>query len=159
MEDYLYQKDLWKSLEGKIKNQGSMSNAEWDLLDRKALGSIRLCLAPTVAFNITKAKMIEELMQTLARLYEKPSASNKVFLMKHLFNMKIAEGVYVADHLNEFNSITSQLSSVGINFDEEIRALLILCSLPESWNSLVMVVSNSVPRTSTLKYDDVIVLF
>ena len=45
---------------------------------------------------------------------------------------------------------------MGINFDEEIRALLIFCSLPESWNSLVMVVSKSVPRTSTLKYDDVI---
>ena len=40
MEDYLYQKDLWKSLKGKTKNQGSMSNNEWDLLDRKALGSI-----------------------------------------------------------------------------------------------------------------------
>ena len=45
---------------------------------------------------------------------------------------------------------------MGINFDEEIRALLILCSLPESWNGLVMVVSNSVPRSSTLKYDHVI---
>ena len=40
MEDYLYQKDLWKPLEGKDKNQGSMSIEEWDLLDRKALGSI-----------------------------------------------------------------------------------------------------------------------
>ena len=56
MEDYLYQNYLWKLLEGKFKNQGSMSNDEWDLLDRKALGSIRLCLAPSVAFNITKAK-------------------------------------------------------------------------------------------------------
>ena len=45
---------------------------------------------------------------------------------------------------------------MGINFDEEIRALLILCSLPESWNGLVMAVSNSVPGSSTLKFDDVI---
>ena len=52
--------------------------------------------------------------------------------MKHLFNMKMAEGGSVTNHLNEFNTITSQLSSVGINFDEEIRALLILCSLPKS---------------------------
>ena len=87
MEDYLYQKDLWKPLEGKAKNQGSMSNDECDLLDRKALGSIQLCLAPSMAFNITKEKTIEDLMKTLAILYEKPSASNKVFLMKHLFNM------------------------------------------------------------------------
>ena len=95
-----------------------MSNDEWDILDRKALGSIQLCLAPSVAFNITKVKMTEDLMKTLATLYEKPSTSNKVFLMKHLFNMKMAEGGYVIDHLNEFNTITSQLSSVCINFNE-----------------------------------------
>ena len=97
-----------------------------------------------MVFNITNAKTTKELMQTLARLYEKPSASNKVFLMKRLFNMKMTEGGFIADHLNEFNTITSQLSSMGINFDEEIRALLILCSLPKSWNALVMVVSNFV---------------
>ena len=75
---------------------------------------------------------MEELIETLARLDEKPSTSNKVFLMKCLFNIKMAEGGSIADHLNEFNTITSQLSSMGINFDEEIRALLILCSLLES---------------------------
>ena len=147
MEDYLYQKDLWKPLEGKTKNQGSMSNDEWDLLDRKALGSIRLCLAPSVAFNITKAKTTEDLMKTLVTLYEKPSASNKVFLMKCLFNMKMTEGGSITDYLNEFNMITSQLSSMGVNFDEEIKALLILCSFPKRWNGLVMVVSNSISRS------------
>ena len=45
---------------------------------------------------------------------------------------------------------------MGINFDEQIRDLLILCSLLESWNGLVMAVSNFVPGSSTLKYDDVI---
>lgn len=34
--------------------------------------------------------------------------------------------------------------------------LLILCSLLESWNSLVMVVSNSVSGSNKLKIDDVI---
>ena len=89
MEDYLYHKDLWKTLEGKAKNQGSMSNDEWDMLDKKTLGSIRLCLAPSVAFNITKVKTTKDLMKTLATLYEKPSTSNNVFIMKHLFNMKM----------------------------------------------------------------------
>ena len=128
MEDYLYQKDLWKSLEGKSKKQGIMSDEDMEILDKKTLGSIRLCLAPLVTFNITQAKMIEELMQTLVKLYEKPSTSNKVFFMKHLFNMKMAEGGSIADYLNEFNIVTSQLSSVGVNFAEEIRALFcVLC--------------------------------
>ena len=71
-------------------------------------------------------------METLTKLYKRSSASNKVFLMKCLFNIKMAEGGFFVDHLNDFNTITSQLSFVGINFDEEIKALLILCSFPES---------------------------
>ena len=59
-----------------------------------------------MAFNIIKAKTIEDLMKTLATLYENPYASNKVFLMNRLFNMKMAEGGSIIDHLNEFETIT-----------------------------------------------------
>ena len=76
--------------------------------------------------------------------------------MKFLFNMKMSDGGSLADHLNEFNTLTSQLSSVKVNFDDEVRALLILCSLPKSWKSLVMAISNSVPSSNTLKFDDVV---
>ena len=79
MEDYLYQEDLWKPLEGRTKKQGTMIDEDWEILDRKELGSIQLCLAPTVAFNITKAKMTEELMQTLAKLYESPLLQTRYF--------------------------------------------------------------------------------
>jgi hypothetical protein len=44
----------------------------------------------SVAFNILKEKTMKEMMDALAKLYEKPSASNKVFLMKRLFNMKMS---------------------------------------------------------------------
>jgi len=114
-----------------------------------------LWLAALVAFNISKETTTEGLIKVLAKLYEKPSTSNKVFLMKHLFNMKMSKGGFVADHLNDFNTVTSQLSSIGENFDDEVRTLLFLCSLPESWNGLVMVISNSVSGSNTLKFDDV----
>ena len=76
--------------------------------------------------------------------------------MKRLFNMKMSKGGSVASHLNEFNTLTSRLSYVKVNFDDEVKALLILCSLLESWNSLVMAVSNSIPSSNTLKFDDVV---
>jgi hypothetical protein len=143
MEDYLYQKDLFLPLGGIKKKLTAMKDKEWEVLDRKSLGTIRLSLTASVAFNISKEKTMKELMDALAKLYEKPSASNKVFIMKRLFNMKMSEGGSIVDHLNEFNTVTNQLSSVKVDFDDEVRALLILCSLPESWNGLVMVVSNS----------------
>jgi len=43
-----------------------------------------------------------------------------------------------------------------VDFDDEVRALLILCSLPESWDGLVMTVSNSVSGSNNLKFDDVV---
>ena len=132
MEDYLYQKDLYLPLRGKTKNPAAMTDMEWNILDRKALKTVRLCLAASVTFNISKETTTEGLMQKLAKLYEKPSASNKVFLMKRLFNMKMSEGGSVVDLLNDFNTVTSQLSSVGVKFDDEVKALLFLCSLPES---------------------------
>jgi hypothetical protein len=92
-------------------------------------------------------------------MYEKPLSSNKVFLMKHLFNMKMSEVGSIASHLNYFNMVTSQLSYVGVNFDDEVRDLLILCSLPERWNGLVMAVSYYIFGSSTLKFDDVIGVF
>jgi hypothetical protein len=156
MEDYLYQKDLFLPLGGIEKKSTTMKDEEWEVLDRKALGTIRLSLAASVDFNILKEKTMKEMMDALAKLYEKPLASNKVFLMKRLFNMKMSEGGSIAYHLNEFNMVTNQLSSVKVDFDDEVRALLILCSFPESWNGLVMVVSNYVSGSNTLKFDDVV---
>jgi hypothetical protein len=132
MEDYLYQKDLFLPLGRITKKSVAMKDEEWEILDIKDLGTIRLSLAVSVAFNISKEKTMKGLMDALAKLYEKPSASNKVFLMKRLFNMKMLEGGSVTDHLNELNTVTNQLSSVKVDFDDEVRALLILCSLPES---------------------------
>ena len=71
-----------------------------------------------------------ELMVTLAKLYEKLLVFNKVFLIKHLFNMKMGEGGSVTCHLNDFNTLTRQLSSVKITFNDEVRSPLLLYSLP-----------------------------
>ena len=83
----------------KKKQPTTMKDKEWEVLDKKELGTIRLCLDLSVAFNISKEKTTEGVMSALDKLYEKPSASNKVFLMKRLFNMKMLEGGSVADHL------------------------------------------------------------
>ena len=51
---------------------------------------------------------------------------NKVYLMRRLFNLQIFEGGSVVDHVNEFNMIVSQLSSVEINFEDEINTLILM---------------------------------
>ncbi|GFS31932.1 hypothetical protein Acr_00g0020040 [Actinidia rufa] len=46
----------------------------------------------------------------------------------------------------EFQSLVNQLTSVDLQFDDEMQALLLLSSLPESWETLVVSLSNSAPN-------------
>lgn len=152
IEDYLYQKKLHEPLEE--KKPDSMDEKEWKLLDRQALGVVRLTLAKNVAYNIVKETTTYGLIKALSNMYEKPSASNKVYLCRLLFATKLNEGDCVADHVNEFNSILSRLTSVDIKFDDEVQALLLVSSLPDSWSGFVTAICNS-SGSSKMTFDGV----
>ncbi|VFQ93279.1 unnamed protein product [Cuscuta campestris] len=81
IEDLLVQKDLDVVLGDKPEK---MSDADWAGLDRKAMSVIRLSLTKNVAFNILKEKTAKGIMEALSNMYEKPSAANKVFLIREL---------------------------------------------------------------------------
>ena len=50
--------------------------------------------------------------------------------------------------------IVSQLNSVDINFEDEIKTLILMSSLPESWDTVVALISSS--RVSErLKFDEI----
>ena len=152
IDDYLYGRKLHLPFLGtKLE---VMKAEEWALLDRQVLEVIRLTLSRFVAHNVVKEKTTANLMKALSSMYEKPSVNSKVHLMKKLFNLKMVENASVAQHLNEFNTITNQLSSVKIDFDDEIRALIVLASLPNSWGVMRMIVSNSI-RKEKLKYNNI----
>ena len=71
MEDYQYQKDLYLPLGRQEKHATAMKDEEWEVLDRKALGTIRLCLASSVAFNISKEITTEGVMSSLSKALRK----------------------------------------------------------------------------------------
>lgn len=68
VEDYLYQIDLYLPLEGKQVKPTDMMDREWEILDCKALGAIRLSLTQTVAFNISKEKTTKDVLNALTRM-------------------------------------------------------------------------------------------
>ncbi|RYA56955.1 hypothetical protein DD599_25905, partial [Enterobacter cloacae complex sp. CH23B] len=55
------------------------------------------------------------------------------------------EGTPMSNHLNEFNTIYSQLSAQGVKFDEPVTAIFLLITLPESWDTFRTALSNSAP--------------
>ena len=83
------------------------------------------------------------LWDKLVSLYESKSATSKAFLVRNLVQLRLDEEKSVAEHLNEFQDVINQLANMKVNFDDELQALLLMSSLSESWETLVVSLSNS----------------
>ncbi|KAJ0904157.1 putative RNA-directed DNA polymerase [Helianthus annuus] len=146
--------DLDVVLEEKPTGMDKVAEAIWNSKDKKARGKIILALTRSVAFNIMKETTARDMLEALSNMYEKPSAGNRVFLMRELFNMRMNEGSSVADHINEVNSILSRLATVGMKLDDDTQAVVLLSSLPDSWSGFVTTVTETA-GTGNLKFDRV----
>ncbi|XP_022152845.1 uncharacterized protein LOC111020469 [Momordica charantia] len=148
--DYLHSKELEFPLEGKPDDMGEK---EWKKLDRKVLGTIRLTLTKNVQSSVAKTTTMG-LMNALANMYEKASVNNKVYLATKFFNLKMAESTPITAHLNEFDVLINKLVAVDLEFSHEVYAILLLRSLPDSWEPMRAAISNSCEKEK-LKFEDV----
>eukprot|EP00253_Pinus_taeda_P016635 PITA_16635 len=93
------------------------------------------------------------LWDKLGTLYQSKSLVNKSFLWKKLHNLRMKDGDSVTEHLNVFNTVVSQLSSVDIKISDEDKCISLLCSLPGSWDSLVIAIGSN---ATALQFDEIV---
>jgi hypothetical protein len=122
-------------------------------MDQKAKSTIRLCLSDLVLLNVLEEATTKDLWEKLGKLYQSKSLVNKLFLRKKLYNLRMRDGDSVAEHLNAFNTVVSQLVSVDIKILDEDKCISLLCSLPDLWDSLIMAIGSN---TTSLKFEEVV---
>ncbi|KAJ0467157.1 putative RNA-directed DNA polymerase [Helianthus annuus] len=152
IEVFLGECELDVVLEEKPAGMDKVAEAIWNSKDKKARGKITLALTKSVAFNIMKKTIARSMLTALSNMYEKPSADNRMYLMRELFNMRMNEGSPVADHINEVNSVLPKLATVGMKFDDDTQAVILLSSLADSWSGFVKTVTE-IAGTGNLKFD------
>jgi hypothetical protein len=123
------QQGLQKALANKSNKPTTMMNEEWEDLDAKALSTICLCLADDVLFNIVGEDTTPGLWRKLESLYMMKSLMNRIYLKRQLYSLRMKEGTKVADHLNTFNTLIVELTSMEVTFEDEYKAITLLCSL------------------------------
>ena len=70
-----------------------------------------------------------------------------------MYNLGMRDGDLVEEHLNAFNTVVSQLVSIEIKISNEDKCISLLCSLPDSWDSLVVAIGSN---TTALNFDEVV---
>ena len=106
-------------------------------LDERAMSTIRLSMANEILSNILDEKTTKSIWKKLESLSMTKPLTNKLFMKKKLFRLMMPEGSDFMEHLNKFNIMITQLSTVGETITEVDRALLLLASLPDSYDYLV----------------------
>jgi hypothetical protein len=92
-------------------------------------------------------------LDKLGNLYQSKSLVNKLFLRKKMYNLSMRYGDSVAEHLKAFNTVVSQLVSIEIKISDEDKCIILLCSLEDSWDSLVVDIGSN---TTTSNFDEVV---
>ncbi|MCO5580738.1 hypothetical protein L7F22_034608 [Adiantum nelumboides] len=129
----LVQKKQLKPIKPKGIKPKDMDEDESNEMDELALSTIMLTLVESVYFNVANEVLAYDAWTKLSGLYKKQSADSQVYWLKKLVDLKMKEGTPMSNHLNEFNTIYSQLSAQGVKFDEPVRVMFLLIALPESW--------------------------
>uniref|UniRef100_A0A2N9EW40 Integrase catalytic domain-containing protein n=1 Tax=Fagus sylvatica TaxID=28930 RepID=A0A2N9EW40_FAGSY len=123
-----------------------MPDKEWAKMHRKTIGCIRQCIEVSVFHHVSQETKADTLWKKLESLYERKTAQNKAFAIRKLAHLKLKEGRSVAEHLSEFQDLVNQLTRMNLVVDDKLQALLLLSSLPDSWETLVVSLSNSAPN-------------
>ena len=108
-------------------------------LETRGASTIRMYLVDEVMYYVTDEESSTAIWLKLESRYMSNSLTNKLLLKKKLYGLKMAQGSTLNQHISVFNQIISDLNRVHVKFKEEDMTLILLNSLPESYENLVTI--------------------
>ncbi|GKD22034.1 retrovirus-related pol polyprotein from transposon TNT 1-94 [Tanacetum coccineum] len=106
-------------------------------LNKKAQRAVILCLGNKVLREGIGETTATGVWSKLETLYMTKSLANKLYLKKKLYTFYMPAGRKISEHIDEFNKIVLDLANIKVKFEDEDLALLLLTSLPESYEYFV----------------------
>jgi hypothetical protein len=162
IQSMLVDKSLEATLEDGDPDLASTSREEMKNIHKRALAVLRLALADNVSRQVCEEKTALALWKKLETLYLDKSLSSRFYLMMRLFRMRMQEDTPIKQYIDEFNKAVLDYQNVGNSMDNDHLAILFLCSLPDSYDSIgdqILYCTNSISMddiTSILMLKDLL---
>ncbi|KAL0451879.1 UNVERIFIED_CONTAM: Retrovirus-related Pol polyprotein from transposon TNT 1-94 [Sesamum latifolium] len=103
-------------------------------------------------YHVMNLKSPGEVWKKLEIQFMSKSITNKLYLKQRLYGLKMQEGSDLAQHMNIFNQIITDLARLDVSIEDEDRAMILLCSLPFSYEHLVTTLTYG---KETIKVDEI----
>ncbi|CAA0816208.1 Uncharacterized mitochondrial protein AtMg00810 [Striga hermonthica] len=135
VKDLLAQQGIQKGL--RAEKPKGMEDDDWQDLQERAAGTIRLCLADEVMYHVMHLKSADEIWKKLESQFMSKTLTTKLYLKQRLYGLKMQEGTDLGQHVNIFNQVVTDLASLEVKIEDEDKAMILLCSLPPSYEHMV----------------------
>ncbi|MCO5557816.1 hypothetical protein L7F22_011388 [Adiantum nelumboides] len=91
-----------------------------------------------------------DLWEKLCDLNEHKSIASQVYWLKQLVDLKMKEDTTMSNHLREFNIIFHNLNAQEFEFEDSVKALFLLITLPERRDIFCTTISNFAPTSDLM---------
>ena len=108
-------------------------------------------MGKNVISEISQETTARGIWKKLEDLYMKKSLTNRLILLKTFFTYKMKEGSSIKTHLSVFDDLFMKTTSIELKIDEEQKAMVMLCLLPERYTGFA---NSLIYGRDTLELDD-----
>jgi len=141
---------LWEVVSGEeVKPAEEKAEQAWEKKARKALALIALALSAAEKEHIIECAAPKAAWDILEKLYEGKGRNRKFMLLQELFRMSMEGGTMDA-YLRAVREKMSELSTVGLKLEEDVKLAIILNGLPERYRYLVV----SLEKEEKIDFDE-----
>ena len=88
-------------------------------------------------------------------MFKNKNVVNKDSVFRKIVRLRYQDGCSIAEHINAFQGLMNQTTYLKVLLADEELALLLLGSLPESWETLVVTLGNAGPEGKHLPLEQV----
>ncbi|MCO5555570.1 hypothetical protein L7F22_009115 [Adiantum nelumboides] len=139
----LMKKALWDITNGKErKPRDATAAATWEERDNKIQAIIKLELDVTYIHHVDGCETAKETWDQLDTLFGAQAKSSKFGLLIEFFKLEMASKTPLASHLNNMQSLMTQLAGIFLKVDEDIAIAVLLKSHPSSYDHIVTTLTN-----------------
>ncbi|CAA0838475.1 Probable prolyl 4-hydroxylase 11 [Striga hermonthica] len=135
VKNLLAQQGIQKGL--RAEKPKGMEDDDWQDVPERAARTIRLCLADEVMYHVMHLKSVDEIWKKLESQFMSKTLTTKLYLKERLYGLKMQEGTDLGQHVNIFNQVVTDLTSLEVKIEDEDKAMILLCSLSPSYKHMV----------------------
>ena len=121
-------------------------------MNRMVCDLIRSCLTQDIKYPVLHETSVRQLWEILEKKYLTKSIEPRLQLKRRLYRFQMKRGLSIAEHMNNYTKLLTDLINVDVNIEED-KVLLLLNSLSdEEYETFILTLIN---EKQSLNYNDV----